>query len=953
MLKLSHFSGQSGSGPLAIPLFGPSDKEFEKVASASLMSDVSRYIETLRPSQTSIYVLVNAMGAGEYYGSNVNGDWFDESGLIHMPDDWSGNPLIDKAKAKDWQYGFPTFYNAHAFAHHRNKDATRAYGTVELSVWNPQMKRVELVVKVDKHRCEQFGGMSVWDKLKAGSYPDVSMGCLPSGSLITMADGTQKPIELVKETEWVLTHTGQRRRVTETMRRPHEGSVFRFNVYGFRRELVLTGNHPLWLVRGEQLQCSPVPSTINKGRKQHHCTPFVKAESKGCSECSVVPSYEFEWCRSDEAQIGDYLAFPLPQETNGDLDSSDLACFLGYYLAEGHVSNYNNRPQEQINFSLNYYEKEIAEEIERLARALGATVVWHHENPEAGARSVSVVSKWLAEKCLLWCGSGAKTKSLSKEVLYARPDLLLKFLGTYLNGDGGTYKGSAYFSTASEVLSHQLFIALARCGIIASVNKIDHKPSERSLVRRDTIEYQVWVGTDFSWKLGPYTLKPVRKSLKVRGQRFFYETKGVTYLMAPILEISEDDYKDDVFNFSVDGDNSYVAEGLAVHNSKVPFDMCAICTDWDLFRKALQYKSGNFKHPGLAVLAYHKTVKPIRGLSITRADYCVHAKTQMNRIYPDGRKVFVHNHFPRFFDISFVFIGADKTAKVMLFIYKGGQLYSAKPSAEVAEELGVKESSDNEKTASVSDELLKRAFGKAAKDKKSEIDKRVVPSQFAGKAIPLLTKNEPDIPARLQDLLADMPLEKSLATTTGMGVLLRPREFQRIVLIQLGKRDMADDLAASNKVFPKVDEEERVKFGPDDFMPALARLLAPLLAMRSALGPSVEQRVMVSEDKADIEKKATAEDTPLLRKISSAYNGYRRSVVDLVAHSSSLLPQVNELELNKLAEVPIEDLFTPLSVAYLKTAFLDEVPFGVTSGGVVQHSGETGIAPAWRGASPQ
>ena len=36
-------------------------------------------------------------------------------------------------------------------------------------------------------------------------------------------------------------------------------------------------------------------------------------------------------------------------------------------------------------------------------------------------------------------------------------------------------------------------VALARCGLIASVNKIEHHPSERSVVRKDTTEYQVWV----------------------------------------------------------------------------------------------------------------------------------------------------------------------------------------------------------------------------------------------------------------------------------------------------------------------------------------------------------------------------------------------------------------------------------------------------------------------------
>ena len=123
------------------------------------------------------------------HNSNINGDHFPEAALIHKPNDWTGNPLVDKAKARSWPYGFPTFYLAHPFAHHRNKDATRAFGEVELSTWNPLMKRVELVVRVDYDKCVKFGGTAVWDKLCAGKYPDVSMGCVPAGTRVMLADG--------------------------------------------------------------------------------------------------------------------------------------------------------------------------------------------------------------------------------------------------------------------------------------------------------------------------------------------------------------------------------------------------------------------------------------------------------------------------------------------------------------------------------------------------------------------------------------------------------------------------------------------------------------------------------------------------------------------------------------------------------------------------------------------
>jgi hypothetical protein len=556
VIKVSFFQGETEHGPQAIPLFGPADDVFEKTAAPSLMSEVTRYISTLRPSKDSQYVLLNAMGAGEYWGSNINGDYFPEAALIHAPDDWTGNPLLDKLRAKDWPYGYPTFYYAHPYAHHRNKDATRAFGEVELTVWNPRMKRVELIARVDKDKCDQFGGVPVWDKLQAGQYPDVSMGC------------------------------------------------------------------------------------------------------------------------------------------------------------------------------------------------------------------------------------------------------------------------------------------------------------------------------------------------------------------------------------------------------KVPYDTCSICLDWDKYRKAQStFNPRQHASPGQAVLAWHRAHhlrdgKGIRGLSITRADYCEHAKKSMNKILPDGRKVFVYNDYPKFFDISFVFIGADKTAKVMMKIAETNKIWSL-PSVELAEKLGYDEDSQTllgefvgeEKTASVQSDVLKFAFlGKSAKDKNSEITKDVVPSQFAGKAVPLLTKSEPDIPDDILDALGHAPLDKALSTPTGLGMVLRPREFQRIVLIRLNMRPMADELDRDNIVFPKTDDREKVDMGERSFSPLLARLLLPLLSSRSSLGPIIEKRVVVVAGSPKQERDKTSSlSTDLLHKIGAAYNDYRHGVMELVASTQDLLASAatpSEEELHKLASVPVGELFTPLSFQYLKTAFWDETGTG-------------------------
>ena len=558
MLKLSHFQGQNDHGIHAIPLFGKADAAFEKCASSGLLPDVSRYIESLRPSQNSQYVLVNAMGAGEWYGSNINGDYFPEASLIHMPPDWTGVPLFDRTKGMKWDYGFPTFYNAHPYAHHRNKDSSRAFGEVELATWNPNMKRVELVVRVDHEKCMKFGGAGVWDKLRLGQYPDVSMG------------------------------------------------------------------------------------------------------------------------------------------------------------------------------------------------------------------------------------------------------------------------------------------------------------------------------------------------------------------------------------------------------TKVPYDTCSICLDWDLYNEALSkpWRDAGTMSPGRKVLEFHKNLKAkngvgIRGLSITRKDYCNHAKDMMSRILPDGRKVWVFNDFPRFFDISFVFIGADKTAKVMLFVVRNGQTYAAKPSAEVAEELKTEDPDSTEKTASVSDELLKAAFGKLAKPKQAEIDKDVVPSQFAGKAVPVVAGKDPSLPKETLNNLAGLPLKPLLSTLTGMGIMLRPQEFQRITLIQLGKKDLADKLDETGEVFPKSEGEDPMDMGASSFNPGLAQLLCSLMSERSALGPFIEKRVLMSGDGVAEKKEAHAprHNKNLMNKLGAAYNGYRKGALELVVHSQDLLSGTPGSEFSKLASTQADRVFTPLSVAYFQTAFMDE--FGDSNGRVVKLAADT------------
>jgi hypothetical protein len=134
---------------------------------AGIHPEILAYKNQLEPDPGKTYVHILALGAGEYYGPNLNNDFFNWNGLAH---DHTTTP-------HEHIHGYKTFLNAHAFAHHVNKDPEKAYGDVLLSVLNNKMKRVELIVAIDHQKCMRNGGGKVLERIQAGEYPSTSMGC--------------------------------------------------------------------------------------------------------------------------------------------------------------------------------------------------------------------------------------------------------------------------------------------------------------------------------------------------------------------------------------------------------------------------------------------------------------------------------------------------------------------------------------------------------------------------------------------------------------------------------------------------------------------------------------------------------------------------------------------------------------------------------------------------------
>ena len=957
MLKLSHFSGQSELGPTAVPLFGPADSEFEKHASATILSEVNNYISNLTPDAGSQYVLVNAMGAGEYYGC------------------FPAGTLVETAKGEKL------------------------------------IEEIEPGEQVLTHR-NRFRPITARTLKQAEELCDLYVQGLPSNVPSLTATPNHELFVVVRE-EFIQ----MKRKYTWEVEDPKDSLAIRRAKALIEMEFDWV---PISELRRGDMIAEPFPldeDSAALGDEKWNC-PEV-AYLMGLYAAEGCLAYRYGEKRYDKIRNGQ-LERPISsivyvislKEQEVAQRAADAAAKCGHLLTVTEKPDTNSITmmlsfQELGELCLDHIgsgarEKNLSSAILRMPRG------WQEEFFNAYAVGDGCVRGAGKEEGTLRCVSASAALLRGVRLLLARQGLAASISGRHnkkatwysgkpiyeLSVSGGQLRGNStsksYVHPDGYILSSVKRVeqydwygevfdltveedsSFVASGIAVHNSNIngDHFP-EAGLIHRpddwqgnpavDVAKAKRWsYGYPTFYQAYPYAHHQNKDASRAYGE---VELAAWNPNMKRVELVVRVD-KDKCLQFGGIGVWDKLKSGSYADVSmgtKVPYDTCSICLDWDLYHKALQtYDPKKHKHPGAAVLVYHKNIKAIRGLSVTRKDYCDHARTMMNRIFPDGRKVFVYNDFPRFFDISFVFIGADKTAKVMLFIYQGGQVYSAKSSSEVADKLGVKESSVEdfslEKAASASEEILKSAFmGKRAKDKRGEIEKRIVPSQFAGKAVPILTRNESDLPPEVLKLMGKLPLAGTLATTAAMGIVLKPREFQKVTLHQLGKGKLADELEEKGKVFPKTDDSEEMCMGSGDFLPSLAKLLLPFLALRSALGPIIEQRVVALQSSEEKKKEAASHNTVLLRKISNAYNGYRSKAMEVLASSPQLLHSAEPIEgeLHKLGSAQLEDLFTPLTVRYFQDAYFDELPFGDIAYPVVKNRSQQAYSPAWRGASPQ
>jgi hypothetical protein len=93
--------------------------------------------------------------------------------------------------------------------------------------------------------CPELAAGGPYTKDTIPDYPHPN--CFPAGTMILMADGTEKPIEAVEKGDYVTGRDGSPQLVTETINRMYEGDMVKIILGGIHHNLILTPEHPVFI----------------------------------------------------------------------------------------------------------------------------------------------------------------------------------------------------------------------------------------------------------------------------------------------------------------------------------------------------------------------------------------------------------------------------------------------------------------------------------------------------------------------------------------------------------------------------------------------------------------------------------------------------------------------------------------------------------------------------------
>jgi formate hydrogenlyase subunit 6/NADH:ubiquinone oxidoreductase subunit I len=389
---------------------------------------------------------------------------------------------------------------------------------------------------------------------KKDIWPAVDYGrCLPPSTPIITLDGV-KPLSEVRVGDRVLTHTGRFRRVTQLFSRKYTGKLYTFRTLGNYEPLTTTEDHPILVYKNDGVSWM----YANQIEYRTYLTRPVIIEE--------IPREQIEYTYEVYHPAGRGGTFTT--EVVSLQNSPELMRLVGYYLAEGSSDRY------RVTFDIHKNEEDLKQDITQCMSKVFETGVSLRPASDSEGLKLCVDSVRVATFFSQF-GHHADQKKLPWwMVLLPAANIREIVRGEYW-GDGHysdkyyeykTKMHSNYFTTrtTSKELALQVHCILGRLGILSSISV--ERQKERKLC------YSVTVHTPYIEAMGQLVEVPAKNNEV--SHSYVHLADGL--VVSPVTKIETKEVTAyDVLNLEVEGDNSYVAANISVHNCV----FCGLCVD--------------------------------------------------------------------------------------------------------------------------------------------------------------------------------------------------------------------------------------------------------------------------------------------------------------------------------------------------------------------------------------
>lgn len=356
-----------------------------------------------------------------------------------------------------------------------------------------------------------------WTRPDAIDILTAGFPCFPAGTFILTEKG-HMPVEKITPGIRVLTHKGRWKHVRTVMIRP-DAPLWRIKA---PHPVLTTAEHPFY--------------TRTQGRQWNNAR-------RRYDRVLGAP----EWKPAQSLTPGDRVGSNLPPETIPSREDPSWWWLAGRYLADGwpvartRTGAGNPVTSEQGRIILACGRGKEHELRARLADAgLHAT-----EAPERTAIKFHIIHQEFYRFCRQM-GHGAAGKKPSPEALALPPGLAEEFLAGWLAGDGCREEtGWSGISISKPLILGMALIAFRARGVACSIEFQKRKP-ETVIEGRTVRQHDTW-----------------RLHIPFRNRKHMTED-GTAWFR--ILSAEHAGMKATVYNISVEDDESYVADGLIVHN---------------------------------------------------------------------------------------------------------------------------------------------------------------------------------------------------------------------------------------------------------------------------------------------------------------------------------------------------------------------------------------------------